>query len=149
MLGEVYCLLRVTHALSRPGPGPDEARSVRAVRLVAAAVIILNLLTTYPYRTTATWALVHSRSGIALSLVELVGAGLLARTKRNLLSGSGSVIVVVVGFVLLVLTYVGRPHVLFVAEMVTAVGFGLLLVGAVRALPAAPPTPAPAGVSAP
>ena len=114
---------------------------------VACVCHVVNLLTTYPYKSSPTWAMVHSWTAISLALVEFAGGVLLlcsvARSAQRLVASA----LLVVGFSCLVLTYVGRLHVLFAAEVTTAAGFGLALVVAVRALPgtsaaaAAPTTP--------
>ena len=125
VLGEVACLLRV-RALLRP-QWHARVRAVRAVLLVTCGAITLNLLTTYPYKSGDVWAAVHGWSGIVLAIVELAGAAVLTHGATDRAARTAFALVCV-GFVLLFLTYIGVLFILFVAEVLTAVGFGLILV---------------------
>jgi len=141
VVGEVACLLRV-HALLRPGT-QARVRAVRTVLLVTCGAIAVNLLTTYPYKSSDLWAAVHSWSGITLAIVELVGAAVLARGTTDR-TARAAFVLVCLGFLLLFLTYIGVLFILFVAEALTAAAFGLLLVRIVRTL-AEPPGSLAAG----
>lgn len=110
------------------------ARTVVAVTRAACVCLLVNLLTTYPYKSGPTWATLHTWTAIALALVEFLGGWLVLRTVAQPVWRATVVTLLVVGFTCLVLTYTGRLHVLFVAEVMTAAGFGLALIAAARAL---------------
>lgn len=131
VVGEVACLLRVA-ALLRAEHAAGTARTLRTVLLVTCGAIMLNLITTYPYKLNEMWATVHSWSGIALAAVELGGAAVLVRLTTDR-TAQVAFTLVVLGFALLALTYVGVLFILFVAESLTAAGSGLLIVRVVRA----------------
>lgn len=106
----------------------------------AAICLLVNLLTTYPYKSSVMWATVHSWTAITLAVVEFVGGVLvLSAVDPGHLRRVASALLVA-GFTCLVLTYVGRLHVLFVAEVTTAAAFGLALHTAAGALRARAPT---------
>jgi hypothetical protein len=117
----------------RAVPGAD--RLVTVMRVVSLCLTV-NLATTYTYRSGPVQATVHSWTAIALALAEFFGGILLL---RSIAGAPGTAwrawayLLLATGFCCLVLTYLGRLHVLFVAEVTTAGAFGLTLVRAVRA----------------
>lgn len=109
-------------------------RRVGLLARAAAICLAVNLATTYPYKSSPSWAMVHSWTAIGLALVEFLGG--LALSSVAVRGGIRWVarVLLVIGFSCLVLTYVGRLHVLFVAEVTTAAAFGLALYAAAPAL---------------
>jgi hypothetical protein len=110
------------------------AGGVVKVTRVVSVCLLANLITTYAYRSGPTWAAVHSWTATALAVAEFGGGLLLLRWVSGGLCRTAASGFIVLGMACLVLTYLGRLHVLFVAEVTTATGFGLALVAAVRAL---------------
>jgi len=121
--------------------GLPGAGGVVAATRVSCCCMAANLATTFAYRTGAMWATVHSWTAIALAVAEFVGGVVLLRAAPRRDWRVAGTALVVLGFACLVLTYAGRLHVLFVAEVATAAGFGVALIGAVRALGLTAETP--------
>lgn len=90
-------------------------------------LLLLVLLTTYPYQINAEFDELHIATAVALSLVELAASVWLslslARSRVSIvLLGVG-----VIGFTLLALTFAGVLHVLSLAQIILGIAFGLLL----------------------
>lgn len=106
-------------------------RLVVAARLASCGLVV-NLLTTYPYKTGEAWATLHSYTAIALAVIEFGGGLVVAAVHLDRHARVVAVGLLVLGFAALFLTYIGRLHVLFLAEVTTAAGFGVALVAATR-----------------
>jgi hypothetical protein len=106
---------------------------------ITSALLLLNLLSTYPYRVAPAWELVHSLCAILLAVAELIGAVTLAGLLLRDRPGYTVMAVAVAAFVVMALTQFGVLHVLFVAEVTTGVAFAILLVRAVRRAGSAQP----------
>jgi hypothetical protein len=127
------CFLWRAASVLRPVRG---TRTVVTVTRAACICLLVNLLTTYPYKSGETWATLHTCTAVALALVEFLGGCLVLRCLPQPVWRATAGTMLVVGFTCLVLNHVGRLHALFVAEVMTAAGFGLALVGAARGLSA-------------
>jgi hypothetical protein len=99
----------------------------RVALLIVAGSLLLVLCSTYPYKLNATFKDTHIATGIELFCLEMVLAFWLALTFLRDWRGALLLAVQIAGFLLATLTLFGTLHVLFVAQMVTSLAFGLLL----------------------
>ena len=99
----------------------------RAILRSYAALLVLNLLSTYPYKLSNPLNDFHVGVNVATAIFETVTAGWLAclvRAHPEMLIVFG---IVVIGFSLGALTVANVFHLVFVAELLVGVGYGLLL----------------------
>lgn len=108
----------------------ETPRQVRASAKIVSLGLLANLATTYRYHHGGLWEATHTTTAIALALLEVaLGFHLAIRLARGP-ARAGSLGLLLTGFVGLALTYFGALHVLFVAELLTGVGFATALVAA-------------------
>jgi hypothetical protein len=124
----VWLLLKASGQLELTG----EDRVLARVCRIIGVLLLLNLLSTYPYQLSPAWELVHSLCAILLAIAELIGAVILAGMLHDW-SGYTVMAIAVGAFVVMALTQFGVLHVLFVAEVTAGVAFGILLVRAAGA----------------
>jgi hypothetical protein len=102
--------------------------SVKRVFYLLSYLLILVLISTYPYKINQTLDNFHILAGITLFVVELAVSGwfaiFLSRNKINLVLFG----LVVSGFTLAFITFAGRLHVLFAAQLLTSLSFGALII---------------------
>ncbi len=125
MLTCAWFLLKASVRLAATG----EDQVLATLCRITGVLLLLNLLSTYPYQVAVAWELVHSLCAILLAVAELLGAVTLARLLRDR-SGYTVLTIAVGAFVVMALTQFGVLHVLFVAEVTTGAAFGVLLVRA-------------------
>jgi hypothetical protein len=119
-------LLRASAQLALTG----QDRVLALLCRITGALLLLNLLSTYPYQVAAPWDVLHKGCAILLAVAELVGAIAVAVLLLRDRAGYIAMTVAVVAFAVMALTLFGLLHVLFVAEVTTGVAFGILLVRA-------------------
>lgn len=105
-------------------------RGLARVLRCYGALLLIVLLSTYPYTLNLGLRDAHFALGIALALAEVIGAAWMFRTTRQ---GPVDVVCLVIqwaGVFLLVLTGFSGLHLLFASQITMAVGFGWLLVRA-------------------
>jgi len=110
---------------------PKGIASYKTLRISLAALgilLIIVLVSTYPYKVNNALNVIHVDVGTALAFLEL-GLGMwfalvLARDLKNIAFFA----VQVIGFGLGVLTHFGVIHILFITEMLTSFAFGIVLV---------------------
>jgi uncharacterized membrane protein len=101
----------------------------RALRLLAVLYIV-NLVSTYPYKVDHVLDTVHIWAAVVLLSAEMVMGIWLTYQVANERIGYSWLLVQIVGFILLVLTFWGKIHLLFIGEVWPGVAFGALLVRA-------------------
>jgi hypothetical protein len=96
--------------------------------ILIGVLLLVVLCSTYPYKVSQTLDDVHQTLGTILVVVELVMATwfsfFLARNRINIII----LTIQSIGFILALLTHFSLIHVLFVAELLTTLSFGLLLI---------------------
>lgn len=113
---------RASQVIGRARP---EARYFRCLLRAYGGLILLTLITTYPYTLNPSFKDLHIGVGVAITLFEVVASLWLHRVVRAL---PLVLVAVIVGFVLSVLTFFGVVHVLFLTQVLVGGGFALLLV---------------------
>jgi hypothetical protein len=103
-------------------------RMLQWVLSLAGTLYILVLISTYAYQLNNAFDTIHEYAGVALFLLEVIAAIWLVRMRVHDTLQILSFAVLLTGFTLSALTYFGYLHVLFIAEMLTNLGFGVLLV---------------------
>jgi hypothetical protein len=120
-------LAAASRVAPREVPG---ARRLATVLAVFAGILVCVLATTYPYQHGLALRDLHFFTGAAAICFEVAVAGWLLATfdrgARELTAAAAAL----AGFALALLTVVGLVHALFVAQLVTSVAFGVLLVAA-------------------
>ncbi len=125
LIGCGLCLAMAARSLL--SATPTATALARALRTLAI-LFILVLLSTYPYKLSATLDLLHMAVTILLFVYEIsLGIWLVSRLSRNipsslLLAGQ------LTGSLFALLSLLGKVHLLFPAEAVAALFFGGLLV---------------------
>ncbi len=114
--------------------GERRTKRLRSLLLTYSAVVFFVLLSTYFYTLTVPLKDLHFALGTALIVV--VGFGSLWMYRQWPPSTGATVLLLVqlAGDVLSLLTVIGALHVLFVAEMLSNIGFACLLVRTCRRL---------------
>jgi len=123
-------VLTLLAAKALPHETPNR-RALQWILSLAGSLYILVLISTYTYQVNNVFDTIHVYAGIGLFLLEAVAAIWLARSSIRDALQVVSLAVQIVGCILSVLTYFGYLHVLFIAEMLTNIGFGALLVHAI------------------
>jgi len=108
------------------------AKQMRLLLNVYGALVLFSMLSTYGYTLNTPLKLLHVVSGIAIILFG-TGASLWMFVRlRSSRSDSVWLAVQVAGFLLALIDFFNVLHVLFLAQLLTGVGFGFLVVHAVR-----------------
>ena len=101
---------------------------IKTVFVITACSLLLVLITTYPYQHSSTFSNIHTAANIWIFCFETLAGCWVAfifwRTTTSILL----ILVQLLAFILLVLTFLGVIHLLFVAQILTMVSFGLLLI---------------------
>ncbi len=109
-------------------------RTTRHLRFVLNAygtLVLLILASTYGYRVSSSLRVVHITINV-ITAIFLTGASPWLFTRIPTRSNSFWLTVELAGFVLAVVDFVNLLHVLFLAQLLIGVGFGVLIVRAVR-----------------
>ena len=113
---------------ARTLPKVPDNRLLRRVFLVTAFSLLVVLLTTYPYQHNNTLGNIHTAVNVWTFCFETFAAVWIAlffhRTAVNVVL----LLAQLAAFVLLVLVFLGTIHLLFVAQILTTLAYGLLLV---------------------
>jgi hypothetical protein len=126
-----FFALRVSATL--PGrDGPE--RHLGTVLRIYAVLMMLTLLSTYGYTLDRPLKSVHTFIGIVTMLFEPLAAIWMYVRFRDSLWFSRLIVIELVGLVLGVIDFSNLLHVLFVAQVVTGVGFGFIVVQSVSRL---------------
>jgi len=107
---------------------------LRSVLYAYVGLLLLVLVTTYPYKLNATLTDLHDLSAILSFWFEAIVSGWLFLAGRRDVAAAGLLAAQVVGFGLGFTTFVGAVHLLFIAQMVSGLAFGLLLIRTAREL---------------
>jgi hypothetical protein len=99
---------------------------------IYGGLMMLSLLSTYVYKLNAAFRMLHIVSGIATILFWFGASLWMFLRLRSTPMDTVWLCVQLAGFALAVIDYFNVLHVLFLAQAMTAVGFGFLLVHAVR-----------------
>ena len=110
----------------------DATMHMRILLNVYGILMFLSLLSTYGYTLNAGLKNVHVILNVATALFQLSAALWMYATLPRSTSHAAWLGVLSVGFVLAVIDYFKVLHVLFTAQALTGVGFGVLVVHAVR-----------------
>ena len=106
-------------------------RRLRLVLVTYGALVLMILASTYGYRLNPTLKAVHVTVNVVTVLfLSGTSAWLAARFPSR--SSAGWLVVLVVGLVLAVVDFANLLHVLLVAQLLMGIGFGVLMVRAVR-----------------
>lgn len=130
-LGAAWFSLRATSSLCLDDQAGRGFR--RILRLFAVSLLVI-LLSTYLYKINRAFDDVHVLINIAAGVFETISTAWMFhvfRKERYVLMWSG---VELVGFVLGLLTVAIVVHLVFVSELVTAIGFGMALVTCARSM---------------
>ncbi len=106
------------------------SRRLRLILRAYAALVALTLVSTYPYALDVALKDVHDGVGVCVFVFELVTAAVMVRALGR---RRGWLLVLVAGFVVGAVTFVGAAHLLFVAQVVTSVAYAVILVSATAA----------------
>ena len=106
-------------------------RRLRFILDVYGTLVLLILASTYGYRASASLRLVHIAINVVTALV-LSGASTWLFTQVRSRATAWWLAVQLAGFVLAVVDFANLLHVLFLAQLLIGVGFGVLMVRAVR-----------------
>ena len=109
---------------------------LRGLLVVYGVLNVLALASTYGYTLNAPLKHVHMVAGIAMMLFDPLGAWWLSRQLTPTASTRGWLGASLLGLVLGVVDFAALLHILFLAQLVTGVSFGVLVVRASRRLDA-------------
>ncbi len=102
--------------------------------LALASISLLVLITTYPYKMNAVFNNLHIDTAILIVCYQMLTgfwmALLVCKDRLNAIALGCQI----VGFLLAALTFLGRVHLLFAAQLLTGLAFGVILVRTGRAL---------------
>jgi hypothetical protein len=104
-------------------------------------LVLLTLLSTYPYSLDVMLRDVHIIIGSALIVLDTVGGVWMYRFHRQVRWDDVLVSALLIGFVLAALTITGLLHVLFVSQVVTSGAFAILFVRSAKSIAATPGSP--------
>lgn len=120
---------------ARSLPKTPDYRSLRRIFIITAYSLLLVLVTTYPYKHSNTYNNIHTAGNIWTFCFQMyAGIWLALFFQRDIISIL-LLLVQLLAFVLIVLTFVGAIHLLFVAQILTMLAYGLLLVVSTTKLP--------------
>jgi hypothetical protein len=103
-------------------------RSRRAIYTTSATLLLAVLLTTYGYKTSALRDHLHTTATIVAFIFQM-GAGIwIARSLRPGTLSSVLLVIQATTFLIVLLTFFGLLHFLFIAEVLTIFSYGSLLV---------------------
>ena len=112
---------------------------LRALLDVYASLSVLALLSTYGYTLNATLKHVHMAAGIAVMVFEPLASIWLYRQVRGYRHDGVWLVLELAGLVIAAIDLAALLHVLFLAQALTGVSFGVLLVHATRPITVASP----------
>ena len=131
-LGFALCSF-FTFATARTLPARSHlAKQMRLLLNVYGALVLFSMLSTYGYTLNTPLKLLHVVSGIAIILFGTGASLWMFARLRSSRSDSVWLAIQVAGFVLALIDFFNVLHVLFLAQLLTGVGFGFLVVHAVR-----------------
>ena len=113
---------------ARELPATKDYRPIKTIFAVTACSLLLVLVTTYPYQHNNTFGNIHTAANILTFCFEMLAGGWIALVFHRSLASILLLLLQLAAFVLLILTFIGTIHLLFVAQILTLVAFGLLLV---------------------
>lgn len=126
-------LFTVRAALALP-ENTDHYQALKITLGVLGLLLIVAMFSTYPYKLNAVFNDTHKYTSVLLTFLEVAlgvwFAVFLAPNAKNLMILSLQLL----GFLTGLLTYFGAIHILFIAEMVTGLAFGALLVRTIAQL---------------
>jgi hypothetical protein len=117
------------HASRRAAPTTVTSRRFVVLLRTYSALLLLTLVTTFPYTLNAGFKDLHIGVGVLIIVFESAASLWMYREIRTL---RAALILQLVGLVLAFLTFVGALHVLFLSQLVTGVPFAVLLVRTTR-----------------
>ena len=118
---------------ARATPTDTRARIVlRAILRAYALVSVLALFSTYGYTLNATLKHIHMAAGIAVMVFEPLASIWLYRQLRGFRHDALWLILELAGLLLAAIDLIALLHVLFLAQALTGVSFGVLLVHATQ-----------------
>lgn len=120
------------HFAARALPSSTSRRAMLAGILdTTCLLLLLVLLTTYPYQINAAFDDLHNAAAVLLFVTELIaGTWLSLQLVRDRVNFA-LLGVEAAGFTLSALTFGGLLHILFLAQIITGIGYGLVLVRSV------------------
>ncbi len=121
-----------TVASARSLPALDRTRRrLRSVLVTYGALLVMILASTYGYRLNPTLKAVHVTVNV-VTVLFLSGTSSWLVAQLPSRSSAGWLVVQVIGLVLAVVDFANLLHVLLVAQLLIGIGFGVLMVRAVR-----------------
>ena len=113
-------------------PKRSDYTRLRMIFRLTACSLMLVLLTTYPYKHSDFFDNLHTAANIVAFLFQVIAGGWIAlgfqRTRTNILLFCFQLVT----FALTLLTFFGALHILFIAQILTVLSFGLLLVSSTK-----------------
>lgn len=127
-LGFIGCgVLIIAGALTLP-ISANHRRALRNLLLLIGVLTLVVAVTTYTYKISHFFNLLHVYSTVALFLAQVPITLWFYKISKNKKRDGRLLAIFILGFTLSVLTYFGLIHVLFVAEVTTIFSFGALMV---------------------
>ena len=108
------------------------AKQMRLLLNVYGSLVLFSMLSTYGYTLNTPLKLLHVVSGIAIILFGTGASLWMFARLRSSRSDAAWLALQLTGFVLALIDFFNVLHVLFLAQLLTGVGFGFLVVHAVR-----------------
>ena len=108
------------------------AKQMRLLLNVYGSLVLFSMLSTYGYTLNTPLKLLHIVSGIAIILFGTGASLWMFARLRSSRSDAAWLALQLTGFVLALIDFFNGLHVLFLAQLLTGVGFGFLAVHAVR-----------------
>lgn len=127
-IGFLLCGVCIAEAASLTPRSPTTLLRYRRSLCTLAVLVFVVLASTYPYKIDTTLKYVHLVAGILLISFELALAVWLVLVLFSDWVNILALILQAVGCALALVTLIGVLHVLFVAQLVLSLGFGVVLV---------------------
>jgi len=133
-LAFLLCAGLVLQAARLTPPAARTLTRLRSVLYAYAGLLLVVLATTYPYKLNAVFTDLHDLAAILSFWFEVAVSGWLFLVGRRGLIAAGLLAAQATGFCLGSMTFIGTIHLLFIAQMVSGLAFGLLLIRTAREL---------------
>jgi hypothetical protein len=109
-------------------PEQVQYRKLKAVFMITAFSLMAVLVTTYTYKHNIVLANTHKASSIWIFCFEILAGGWIALILIRSVISIALVLLLLIAFILASLTLIGLLHVLFIAQLLSMLSFGPLLV---------------------
>jgi hypothetical protein len=135
-LAFLLCAIFLGRAASLVTVVDPTTRAFRTMLLVLACLLVAVLGSTYPYKTSQLLHGVHIAVGVVTVCFESAASIWIALAVAKDRWSLAALCAQLVGLLLAALTFFGQLHVLFAAQLLTSLAFGVLLVRGARVVDA-------------